>query len=344
MFQSLKRKWFGDYLPEGNGEQTRAGQVGSGANFGDNDLVGASCSSSSKVQVMGNQSVGTQVDSEESGRELVALKAELSSLHEAVMSNICCFKCGRLPRSLPITSCDKHHRLCDGCTSSLYGASANQCSTCSSPLTLDNSPLLASLLQCVRRPCQWSSTGCEYSSTSLQELELHEAVCWCQPVLCWGCNTSTPLNHFDQHSPNLLCLSHRKVHYESAEAEMLLRQEDDKVDVDWKPVGIKFCGKMFYLRISRRRQLGYWTFHVAAQLLPRNCGRFLAKIKVSKPSAEQPSRSCVGPPSSLVKTLDQVVCAGGALVIPNHDMQKLLEPSKEGSLFKFSVDMGLLKD
>ena len=125
-----------------------------------------------------------------------------------------------------------------------------------------------------------------------------------------------------------------------------MRQEDNQVDVDWKPVGIKFCGKMFYLRISRRRQLGYWSFHVAGQLLPHSCGRYLARIKVSRPSAEQPSRSCQGPPSSLVVGLEHVVKSGGALVIPNPDMQKLMEPcpNKEGSLFRFSVEMGLLKD
>ena len=42
----------------------------------------------------------------------------------------------------------------------------------------------------------------------------------------------------------------------------------------------------------------------------------------------------------------QVVRSGGALVIPHPDMQKLMEPcpNKEGSLFRFNVEMGLLKD
>ena len=300
MFQNLKRKWFGDSEVKGP-----PSKIGIGEDVNQDDCRGNmdSSSSSSKVQESGSKSAGTQVELKNDEGELKLLKAEFGSLHDAVVSNISCFKCGRLPRSLPIISCASHHRLCDSCTAHNNG---DQCSTCSAPLTFEKSPLLAALLHSVRRPCQWSSAGCEYSSTALQEVELHEAVCWCQPVLCWGCNSSTPLNHFDQHSPNLLCLSHKKVHYEQAEGEMLLCQKDEQVDVDWKPVGIKFCGKMFYLRISRRRQLGYWSFHVAGQLLPHSCGRFLARIKVSRPSAEQPSRSCLGPPSSLSAGLDQV--------------------------------------
>jgi len=342
MFQNLKRKWFGDNEADFKGPPSKIGNDEGGKQDGFGGNVDCS-SSSSKVQMLGFKSVGTQVELKNDEDEPNLLKAEFTSLHDAVVSNISCFKCGRLPRSLPIISCASHHRLCDSCTAH---NSSDQCSTCSSPLVLEKSPLLAALLHSVRRPCQWSSTGCEYSSTSLQEVELHEAVCWCQPVLCWGCNSSTPLNHFDQHSPNLLCLSHRKVHYEQAEGEMLLRKEDEQVDVDWKPVGIKFCGKMFYLRISRRRQLGYWSFHVAGQLLPHSCGRYLASIKVSSPSAEQPSRSCQGPPSSLLVGLEQVVKSGGALVIPNPDMQKLMDacPNKEGSLFRFSVEMSPLKD
>lgn len=343
MFRNLKRKWFSANEADAKGPPSKIGNGEDGNQDDFGDSMDSSSSSSSKVQESSWKTTGTQVDLKNDEKELKMLKDEFTSLHDAVVSNISCFKCGRLPRSLPITSCPSHHRLCDRCAALKRG---DQCSTCSSPLTSEKSPLLAALLHSVRRPCQWSSTGCEYSSTSLQEVESHEAVCWCQPVLCWGCNSSTPLNHFDQHSPNLLCLSHRKVHYEQAEGEMLLRQEDEQVDVDWKPVGIKFCGKMFYLRISRRRQLGYWSFHIAGQLLPHSCGRYLARIKVSRPSAEQPSRSCQGPPSSLVTGLDQVVKSGGALVIPHPDMQKLMEacPYKEGSLFRFSVIMALLKD
>jgi len=343
MFKTLKRKWFGESEADVKEPPTK---ISNDKDGNQDDLGGNMDSSSSKVQKSGFKSVGTQVELEnEDENELNLLKAEFTSLHEAVVSNISCFKCGRLPRSLPISSCSSHHRLCDGCTA--LHSTGDQCSICLSPLTLEKSPLLAALLHCVRRPCQWSSNnGCEYSSTSLKEVELHESVCWCQPVLCWGCNSSTPLNHFDKHSPNLLCLSHRKVHYEQAEGEMLLRNEDEQIDVDWKPVGIKFCGKMFYLRISRRRQLCFWSFHVAGQLLPHSCARYLARIKVSRPSTEQPSRSCQGPPSSLVTGLDQVVKSGGALVIPHPDMQKLMEPcpNEEGSLFRFSVEMGLLED
>merc|ERR1719341_1960626 len=96
-------------------------------------------SSSSKVQSF--KSVGTQVElKKEVENELNLLKAEFTSLHDAVVANISCFKCGRLPRSLPIISCTSHHRLCDGCTAQNSG---DQCSTCYSPLTSENSPLLA---------------------------------------------------------------------------------------------------------------------------------------------------------------------------------------------------------
>ena len=340
MFENLKRKWFGD----NEGPSSKLSNDKDGNKDGLSEEMDSS-SSSSKLLMSSLKSTGTQVDLKNDETELNLLKAELTGLHDAVVSNISCFKCERLPRSLPITSCANHHRLCDSCTAlNNGGQQANQCTSCSSPLTVESSLLLAALLETVRRPCQWSSAGCEYSSTSLQDVDLHETVCWFQPVLCWGCNRSTPLNHFDRHSPNLLCLSHRRVNYEQAEGEMLLRQEDEQCDVDWKPVGIKFCGKMFYLRISRRRQLGFWSFHVAGQLLPHSCGRYLARIKVSRPSAEQPSRSCLGPPSSLVTGLDQVVKGGGALVIPGPDMLKLMDPNMEGSLFRFSVEMGLVQE
>jgi len=148
MFQNLKRKLFGDNEADAKGPPSKIGNNGEDGN--ENDFGGDmdSSSSSSKVQESSCKTTGTQVDLKND--ELKMLKAEFTSLHDAVVSNISCFKCGRLPRSLPITSCPSHHRLCDSCAAHNSG---DQCSTCSSSLTSEKSPLLAALLHSVRRPC-----------------------------------------------------------------------------------------------------------------------------------------------------------------------------------------------
>ena len=139
--------------------------------------------------------------------EVTALQEELSSLQKSVTDTLACCRCGQLPRSLPVSSCSRHHHLCDRCSA------ATICPSCSSPIHTTTSPLLSSLLASIRRPCCWSEAGCTFSSTHLPELEAHEALCSYQPVLCWSRHQTTPFIAFDQHSPNLLCFSFRRVHY-----------------------------------------------------------------------------------------------------------------------------------
>ena len=111
MFENLKRKWFGD----NEGPSSKLSNDKDGIKDGLSEDMDSS-SSSSKLLMSSLKSTGTQVDLKNDETELNLLKAELTGLHDAVVSNISCFKCERLPRSLPITSCANHHRLCDSCT------------------------------------------------------------------------------------------------------------------------------------------------------------------------------------------------------------------------------------
>ena len=106
MFQNLKRKWFGEKDADAKRPPSKIREDGNNEDNLDTD----SSSSSSKVQEeSGSKSVGVQVDLKNGDEgELNLQKAEFTSLHDAVVSNISCFKCGRLPRSLPITSCPGH--------------------------------------------------------------------------------------------------------------------------------------------------------------------------------------------------------------------------------------------
>jgi len=312
MLGQLKRRWLG-----GEGEVPGGG--------------GDTSSPSTSATLLSHSSTHTQTEEQlleknHEVQEVQEVQEELSSLHTAVVSHLSCCLCSSLPRSLPLTTCPRHHILCDSCTSSHR---APTCPTCSATLATTTSPLLAALLVTVRRPCRWVSSACTFTSRRLEEVEEHEAACWHQPVTCWGCLSTCPLNYFDRHSANLACFQGRQVHYGQVERQLLLL-EDQQGDTDWKPVALKLCGKMFYLRVGRSGES--WTFYLAAQLLPAACARFLTRIQVQGVQGAA-SRSSSGPPSSLLASPEEVVRSGACLVIPGAAMQALMVAQDRGQVF-----------
>ena len=132
---------------------------------------------------------------------------ELKFLHSSASAPLLCSICKQLPRSLPISSCNKQHKCCKTCSSSKISS----CPTCSHPLYKESSPLLAALLSSLSRNCTWSTMGCFFHSR-LDQLEIHEQICKYQAVFCWGCQANAPLHSFHQHDPNLACFSFNMMH------------------------------------------------------------------------------------------------------------------------------------
>jgi len=321
MFGQLKRRWLG-----GEGEVPGGGGDTSSPSTSVTAVSNSSTHTQTEEQLMEKNHEEVQEDVSVMQEELDGVQKELSSLHTAVVSHLSCCLCSSLPRSLPLTTCPRHHILCDSCSSSHR---ASTCPTCSDSLATITSPLLAALLVTVRRPCRWAASACTFTSRRLEEVEEHEAACWHQPVTCWGCLTSCPLNYFDRHSANLACFQGRQVHYGQVERQLLLL-EDQQGDTDWKPVAVKLCGKMFYLRVGRSGES--WTFYLAAQLLPAACARFLTRIQVQGGHGAA-SRSSSGPPSSLLASPGEVVRSGACLVIPEAAMQALMVAQDKGQVF-----------
>ena len=134
MFRSLKRALFsGEVLPTLDEEVKEAQHLASPSHS-----LGAS--SSSKCSRQSAKDSQTQTESSQSPPgEVTALQEELSSLQKSVTDTLACCRCGQLPRSLPVSSCSRHHHLCDRCSA------ATLCPSCSSPMNTTTSPSPPSL-------------------------------------------------------------------------------------------------------------------------------------------------------------------------------------------------------
>jgi len=278
--------------------------------------------------------------------ELSTATTELKFLHSSVSSPILCSICKKLPRSLPIYSCNSHHKFCSICSSKLSG-----CPVCSKPLCKESSPLLTALLSSLSRYCTWSSLGCSYQSR-LKELEKHEQICKYQAVFCWGCQSNTPLHSFDLHDPDLACFSFNRVHMSPVTKTMLnsVPQFSGQFplhytgDVEWNPLAVKQAGKVFYLRIKRIASRGVWVLYTAAQLLPGQCHKYLATITLSCPNKDinmGTAWTYTGTPSSLVVGLDKILRNGNCLVMTDPAMEQVMSisPDKKGTLFTVKLEI-----
>ena len=373
MFRRLKRSFFSislekdeEVCPETQPVVTVSNCGDIHSTYGDSSSSSGDSPSSSKVRrvsscsivdvsptvpIQEEKEVQTVVDTlaevTELKLELSTVQTYVSSLHSAVETSLTCCSCHQLPRSLPISSCTtNHHPVCDKCL--VLSTDTLHCPVCCSSLVTHTSPLLTRLLSTIRRPCCWSGDGCTVSSTVLTDLETHEGVCLYQPVLCWGCNSSYPLNTFDKHSLDLDCFAFKEVHRAppAVVRTMLLCKDQTSGDVDWNPVAIKFAGNMFYLRIARRKIIKSWIFHVAAQQLPEGCSKYLAKITVFPPGCEDDTGlhwRIAGPPFSLLVKVEEAVRIGGCLVITQPAMERLMVPCPRGQGKRFKVKVEIEK-
>jgi len=280
-------------------------------------------------------------------KQLGVALANLDFIETAVSAPLLCSICKQLPRSLPISSCTSHHKICQSCCSSLK---VSTCRTCSKPLVKESSPLLSTLLTYLRRTCTWSNMGCSFQSL-LEELEKHEQICKYQAVFCWGCQSKAPLHVFDQHDPNLSCFSYNRLLKVPVMKTLLhtiprfsgqfpLQYSGDS---EWNPLAVKFAGKMFYLRIKRIHRRGVWILYTAAQMFPGNCVHYMSTITVSCPDMNTSSTTWTycGHPTSLVVGLDRVLQEGKCLVLKDTAMEQLmtLDKDQRGTLFSVMVDL-----
>jgi len=313
-----------------SGEEATIGQAG-----GDQDEIGQT----SNVLQLREEMSGLE-------EQLATATTELKFLHSSVSSPILCCICRKLPRSLPLYSCNSHHKLCSTCSSK-----QPRCPICSKPLYQETSPMLTALLSSLSRHCSWSHLGCSYHSR-LEQLEKHEQICKYQAVFCWGCQASTPLHTFDQHDPDLTCFSFNRVHKSPVIKTMLntVSQFDGQFplhytgDVEWNPLAIKHAGKMFFLRIKRIASRGVWVLYTAAQLLPGQCLKYLATITLSCPNSDiniGSNWTYTGAPSSLVVGLDKVVRKGNCLLMTDPAMEQVMTicNDKRGTLFTVRVEI-----
>jgi len=290
-------------------------------------------------------SVDNELDARTLKIELDGIKEEYNLLHTSATEPLLCKVCNLLPRSLPLYSCMKHHKVCNECM-----AQRDDCPLCSKPLCKETSPLLHALLTSLSRPCQWSNYGCSFKSRQVVELETHEAECKHQGVLCWGCGRFRSMKLFDQHNSEYSCFYGHSVFSSPAKIEILLQIPKPSGHFPpaftgegvCLPVAIKHCGKMFYLRIKRLPSRGAWVSYVAAQLSPSKCSRFYSSITLLSSDSENPAAwSYKGNPSSLAVPLESVVKAGDCLVMSDSAMEQLmcLNIGKDGSVISAQVEI-----
>ena len=135
------------------------------------------------------------------------------------------------------------------------------------------------------------------------------------------------------------------MHYGPLVEKTMLLSSDQEGDVDWNPLAVKYSGKMFYLKICRRKKSSSWMFNVVAQLQPAGCRRFVTRISVLPPAgeAEDRCRGATGPPCSLLVRDEVVEMQGDCLIITEQSMQGFMAPcsKKQGRTFRVRLEIEL---
>jgi len=293
------------------------------------------------------QQLALRIDSEET------VKANYDELVSQLAAKVECPVCFEVPKSAPIHSCVNGHLVCRDCR-------RDTCPTCRVPLGRSTSLLAITVIEQIPHRCDFEPQGCS-ARLALPNLKAHIANCTYRLVKCpnFSClPEKVPLAMLAEHT--LKRCIHNGTFYDAPLSNKynfityppdVRNQFDRRRTSTWRPDGLTFDGKNFFLKIIRKGKKCSWFFCVQMAGSQQEASLYTATIHVYNPKVGVNGRNsyrfigevCPIDVSSTEKAAEDGFCQ----VVTDSQMRKLftdgcrLAEDSERTRYEFGVKVDL---
>jgi len=278
--------------------------------------------------------------------EQAVLTTKYDSLVTKMQAKVECPVCFDVPKQAPVPVCPNGHVVCQGCKRDL-------CPTCRVRMGHGTSILAVTVIENIPHSCEFQIYGCQ-ATCSIGSLPTHQATCQFRAVKCpnFNCVERVPLTLLAEHT--LRRCIHNGTFYNTPLSNSYnyiipanqTDQFDNRRNSTWRPDGITFDEKNFFLKITRKGKKAMWYFYVQMAGSEADAKQYTATIYVFKTSVGvdgKNSHRFIGDicPIDLVST-DRAAEAGYCCVLTDAQMKRVFTEgsSREADKkFGFSVEV-----
>jgi len=292
------------------------------------------------------QQLALRIESEET------IKANYDELVSQLAAKVECPVCFEVPKSAPIHSCLNGHLVCRDCR-------RDTCPTCRVPLGRSTSLLAITVIEQIPHRCEFEPQGCS-ARLALPDLKAHTANCTYRLVRCpnFSCSEKVPLAMLAEHT--LKRCIHNGTFYDAPLGNKYnyityppdaKNQFDRRRNSTWRPDGLTFDGKNFFLKITRKGRQCSWFFYVQMAGSEQEASLYTATIQVYNPKVGVNGRNSyrfIGEVCSIdVSSTEKAAEDGFCQVVTDAQMRKLftdgcrLAEDSEKTRYEFGVKVDL---
>ena len=269
------------------------------------------------------QQLTLRIESEET------VKANYDDLVSQLAAKVECPVCFEVPKSAPVHSCVNGHLVCRDCK-------RDTCPTCRVPLGRSTSLLAITVIEQIPHRCEFELQGCRVR-LALSNLKAHVTNCSYRLVKCpnFSCPKKVPLAMLAEHTLKR-CIHNgtfydvplsNKYNFFSYPPPDAKNQFDRGHNSFWRPDGLTFDGKNFFLKITRKSRKGSWFFYVQMAGSEEESSLYTATIYVYNPKFGVNSRNSfrfIGEVSPInVSSTEKAAEGGFCQVVTDAQMKKL---------------------
>jgi len=259
--------------------------------------------------------------------ESANLASKYDSLVTKMQAKVECPVCFDVPKQAPVPVCPNGHVVCQGCKRDL-------CPTCRVRMGHGTSILAVTVIENIPHSCEFQIYGCQVSC-SILALPSHQAICKFRAVKCpnFNCVERVPLTTLAEHT--LRRCIHNGTFYNTPLSNSYnyiipanqTDQFDNRRNSTWRPDGITYDEKNFFLKITRKGKKAMWYFYVQMAGSEEDAKNYTATIYVFKSSVGvdgKNSHRFIGDicPIDLVST-DRAAEAGYCCVLTDAQMKRV---------------------
>lgn len=220
-----------------------------------------------------------------------AARGRYEELVTQLAAKVECPVCFEVPRQAPIHSCPNGHLVCRTCR-------RDTCPTCRVRLGPATSLLAVTVIEHIPHRCEFELNGCS-ARLGLAELEAHHRSCGHRTVRCpnFSCTEKVPLVGLAEHTLRR-CIhsgtffnSPLSNNYNYIIKASQVEQFDRRHNSTWRPDGLVYDDRNFFLKITRKGKKGSWYFSVQMAGSEAEGAGYTATIHVFKTHAGPDSRN-----------------------------------------------------
>ena len=264
---------------------------------------------------------------ETAATESASVASKYENLVTKMQAKVECPVCFDVPKQAPVPVCPNGHVVCQGCKRDL-------CPTCRVRMGHGTSILAVTVIENIPHSCEFQIYGCQVSC-SILALPSHQAICKFRAVKCpnFNCVERVPLTSLAEHT--LRRCIHNGTFYNTPLSNSYnyiipanqTDQFDNRRNSTWRPDGITYDEKNFFLKITRKGKKAMWYFYVQMAGSEEDTKKYTATIYVFKSSVGvdgKNSHRFIGDicPIDLVST-DRAAEAGYCCVLTDAQMKRV---------------------